>query len=200
MNADLPANSADENLESDLENIRSVLGERDSGQPPQLLDTAVLNSARRELEDTGKTKRGRFSLRWLSAFATASVMILALGILVQQEQESVPVSNGDAEATLLQESAGKESAAESPQKRSMMKDHDQAPVTAASRSNEFKLQETASEAEQLNEEADETLPPEQWLQQILLLKSTQQEARLAEELAAFTAVYPDYPLPPELGD
>src|SRR5210317_1438745 len=104
MNADLPANSADENLESDLENIRSVLGERDSGQPPQLLDTAVLNTARRELEDTGKTKRGRFSLRWLSAFATASVMILALGILVQQEQESVPVSNGDAEATLLQES------------------------------------------------------------------------------------------------
>jgi hypothetical protein len=39
-----------------------------------------------------------------------------------------------------------------------------------------------------------------WIDQLLQLKKTHQDERLAEELTRFRAVYPDYPLPPELDD
>jgi hypothetical protein len=76
----------DASLEEDLIAIREILSDQDNQEPPSMLDQAVLNAARRDL--TGKK---RSPIRWISAFATASVLVLALTIVVQQKETSVPV-------------------------------------------------------------------------------------------------------------
>ncbi|MFC1739960.1 hypothetical protein ACFL0N_00600 [Pseudomonadota bacterium] len=207
MNADFPDKTTDRTLESDLEEIRSVLADPDSADPPNLLDTAVLNTARRELAANSQAWSRRFSLRWLGAFATASVMILALGLIVQQEQESGPLPNGGTHDATLENDAAPRAVEEVAQKRSLMKkaDRDEANISrvapmaaSAPPSADFAVRESADEPAQIKEEADAVASPEEWVGQMLQLKLSDQHARLAEELAAFRATYPDYPLPPEL--
>ena len=45
-----------------------------------------------------------------------------------------------------------------------------------------------------------SIPPEEWVQQMLELFESNQEAELELELAAFRKAYPEYVLPPELAD
>lgn len=66
----------------DLDDIQTEYSRLDATDPPDLLDQAVLNTARRELS-AGR----RRPLRWIGAFATASVIILALTIVIQQDKE-----------------------------------------------------------------------------------------------------------------
>jgi hypothetical protein len=74
-------------IEQDLEVVRQAWAGLEPSEPPELLDQAVLNTARRELEGNAK----RRSLGWLGAFATAAVVVLALAIVVQQhDQAPVP--------------------------------------------------------------------------------------------------------------
>ena len=73
-------------LQEDLLSIHDSLSEGEDMEPPAMLDQAVLNTARRELA-SGK----RFRAGWVSAFATASIVVLALTIIVQQEQTQVPL-------------------------------------------------------------------------------------------------------------
>jgi hypothetical protein len=47
---------------------------------------------------------------------------------------------------------------------------------------------------------DEVPSAEDWIEKLLRLKESGQDASLAEELAAFRAAYPDYALPPGLDD
>jgi len=71
-------------FEQDLEAVRSAWSGLEKTEPPDLLDQAVLNTARRELE--GRSKR--LPLRWLGGFATAAVVVLALSIVLQQDQQA----------------------------------------------------------------------------------------------------------------
>ena len=71
----------DTEFEKNLESVSTAWNELESAEPPDLLDQAVLNTAKRELE-TGRKRR---SLRWAGALATASVVVIALGIVIQQE-------------------------------------------------------------------------------------------------------------------
>ncbi len=76
---------------ADLAMIQGAWSGLEGLEPPQLIDQAVLNAARREL-----AARRRKPLRWIGAFATASVMVLALTIVLQQDHEPMkaPSSNG----------------------------------------------------------------------------------------------------------
>ncbi len=77
------AGSPEQELDAaDLAMIQAAWSDLESVEPPELLDQAVLNAARRELA----VRRGK-SLRWIGAFATASVVVLALTIVVQQNRE-----------------------------------------------------------------------------------------------------------------
>ncbi len=68
--------------EQDLESVRSALSGLESVEPPDLLDQAVLNTARRELAASR-----RKPMRWVGAFATAAVVVLALSIVIQQDRK-----------------------------------------------------------------------------------------------------------------
>jgi hypothetical protein len=74
-----PESSHGSEFDQDLEAIRSVWSPMEQREPPDLVDQAVLNTARREL---GGRRR---PLRWLGAFATASVIVLTLAIVIQQD-------------------------------------------------------------------------------------------------------------------
>ena len=70
-------------FERDLETLQARWDRMERAEPPDLLDQAVLNRARRDLE-TGR--KGR-PLRWLGGFATATVVVLALAVVLEQEPQ-----------------------------------------------------------------------------------------------------------------
>ncbi len=70
------------NWERDLEVIQANYSGLEANEPPDLLDQAILNTARREM-----AAKRRKPLRWIGAFATASVFVLALTIVLQQDHE-----------------------------------------------------------------------------------------------------------------
>jgi hypothetical protein len=201
MTSDPRNQDTEKSLERDLEEIRTVLTGPDSLEPPDLLDQAVLNNARRELENSGKRLSRRFSLRWLGAFATASVIVLALGIIVQQEQETTQVTNGNDRVVPAREEAAESQLMLKSADRDESKMRRATPMAASpARADTFGVSEKADDPTGLEEAAVEVPAPEQWIILMLQLKSSNQEQRLIEELDAFKLSYPDYPLPPELED
>jgi len=87
---------SDNALEQDLQSIREHLAAQGDQEPPALLDQAVLNTARREL--AGKRRR---SMQWIGAFTTASVLVLALTLVIQLDQTPVPLDSGSADGIRL---------------------------------------------------------------------------------------------------
>lgn len=80
----------EDGLERELDSLRARLSAQEEQEPPALLDLAVLNSARREL--AGQRRR---RVRWIGAFATISVMVLALTLVVQQNPAPIDPANGN---------------------------------------------------------------------------------------------------------
>jgi hypothetical protein len=89
-----PEMNPGDNWEQDLESVRSALPGLESIEPPDLLDQAVLNTARRELA-ASKPKPVRWPMRWVGAFATAAVVVLALSIVVQQDPNTPDPRSGN---------------------------------------------------------------------------------------------------------
>jgi hypothetical protein len=76
----------DKDLERDLESMRAAWDRPEHDplagtEPPELVDMAVMNAAQRDLA----RDRKRRPLRWLGGFATATVVVLAIGVVLQQE-------------------------------------------------------------------------------------------------------------------
>jgi len=207
-------------FEQDLEAVRSAWSGLEQADPPELLNQAVLNTARRELN----TRRRNRPLRWLGGFATATVIVLALTIVIQQDQQqTTPVlkkTNGfkldqtdpaasksevdrdDFEETARREQAERQLSpmssedAESRIKRSAAVP----PVTASDAAVMAVAEEMSDSLAEPEKAADRILEADAWIERLLLLRETQQDEKLNQELAAFREAYPDYVLPPELRD
>ena len=89
-----PEMNSGDNWEQDLESVHSALPGLKSVEPPDLLDQAVLNTARRELA-ASRRKLMRWPMRWVGAFATAAVVVLALSIVVQQDPKTPDPRSGN---------------------------------------------------------------------------------------------------------
>lgn len=211
MTSDPRNQKANDNLERDLEDIRAALSGPGSPEPPDLLNQAVLNTARRALDGPGKRWPRRFPVRWMGAFATASVIILALGLIVQQEQETPSLPVTEADRMKLNSEAPLEESKDAAEKHLMSKSNDRtdsatqraAPMAAApAKTAEFAVEEMADESALLEQrDAMEVVrSPEDWIDLMLELKSSNQLNLLSTELEAFRSVYPDHPLPNELRD
>jgi len=191
MTTDRQDQRTKKDYEQDLESVRVALSGPEPAEPPHLLDQAVLNTARRELEKPSAAWTRRIRLRWLGALSTAAIVVLALTVVVQQEQPVPRPAPPAADGLRLEQDVRD---GQSNEKRS---DELSAKARAVPPVVRDEAQPAKMTAEFLQEEM--ALPDaENWIQRLLQLKEKGQETVLAEELAAFRKAYPEYPLPPEL--
>ena len=192
-------------FEQDLKAVRSAWSGLEQTDPPELLNQAVLNTARRELN----TRRRSRPLRWLGGFATATVIVLALTIVIQhEEQQTTPslkktngfkldqtdpaASKSEVDRDDFEETARREQA-----------DRQLSPMSSEEAESRMKrsVAEEMSDSLAESEKATDSIPEaDAWIERLLLLRETQQDEKLIQELAAFREAYPDYVLPPELHD
>jgi len=207
-------------FEQDLEVVRSAWSGLEQTDPPELLNQAVLNKARREL---GARRKSR-PLRWLGGFAAATVIVLALTIVIQQDQQqTTPVlkkTNGfkldqtdpaaskskverdDFEEAVRREQADRQlSPMSSEETESRMKRSAAAPPVPANDAAVMAVAEEMSDSLAEPEKGTDGIPEaDAWIERLLFLRETQQDEKLIQELAAFREAYPDYALPTELQD
>ena len=224
----------DREFEHDLEALRSALEGMASAEPPELLDQAVLNTARRELERPAR----KSPLQWLGGFATATVVVLAVSLFFWQDYQP-PVPAGDeirlepsapepgGTELLLEKSAMPSAESVAPVrevKREAMESQQRSgpgAVAAESQAQEirekssFDAMQAAAPVEVLEEEYPartlsdtvsspaghgEPLPPEAWIEDMIVLLEKGESEALAISLQAFVETYPDHPLPAELAE
>lgn len=209
-------------LLGDLERLQSDWDRQERAEPPDLLDQAVLNAARRDLAPASRGKR----LGWISGFATAGIAVVALSIVLLQEtpQPPVPVPFDTPEETSAKPVPEKGRVLSSPARAMKKQDMREelraeepaenaafqaapaaaaAPEAEAMRDSVARLRMAEEPKEELLESADAaatTLAPEAWLEELLRLQKQGDEEGLAKQLQAFRKAYPDYPLPEVLQD
>ena len=111
----------DHGFEQDLEHLQGEWDRMERAEPPDLLDQSARNAAHRDLEPGRRVR----PLRWLGGFATASVAVLAMTLMFEQEQQSPAPVIPEAEGLRLE----KQSAA--PRERADKPASDQAPLPEA---------------------------------------------------------------------
>lgn len=220
--------SDDAQLEQELAGLRAEWDRAARAEPPDLIDQAVLNAARRDLE----RGRRKLPMRWLGGFATAAVVVVALTLVVQQDPDqtaSAPVP----ESKQLERGVSGEKAGPSPE--SSLLQAPPPPAETGAMAREARRDATRSKAARDNaiaekaeedsapgpespapaaaaaadmpeaeafaaEVLEEAVPrdPERWIEELLQLRAEGATDALEAGLAAFRSAYPDYPLPDEL--
>lgn len=182
----------DETFDRDLERIRAAWSRQERIVPPDLVDRAVLNAARRATEQAPRRAR------WVGALATACVVVLAVTVVLQQDREANgPLPEVDEmqlqDAVSTGERFDEEPAAtavEPARPTARFRDASK-PPTVESR--------VAPGSERPRAEA--AVPtPEDWIERLEQLRQAGDRTTFEAERAAFRSAYPDYPLPPELRD
>ncbi len=181
--------------DQETEALRTAWSKLARVDPPEMLDQAILNAARRDLEH--KARRARRG--WLGALATAAVVVLALAITVQQDQQGpvppVPKSDGfELERTSPATAPAGDSGQEHIQARRA------APANGAAAAKSLRDTGTGQSLAETMEEDAAPLTPELWVERLLQLQRSGRQQELEAELAAFRRTYPEYSLPQELLD
>jgi len=193
----------DPELGKEAEALGTAWSKLEQAEPPEMLDQAILNAARRDLgQRTRRARRG-----WLGALATAAVVVLALAITVRQDQQGPvpPVSKTDGLKYEQSAPASAETKAAAPAAPGDSRaEHIQArrPAPAAGAASAASQRDTDAGqplAESIEEEAAPP-DPELWVERLMRLHGSGRQQELEAELAAFRRTYPDYPLPQELLD
>ena len=209
-------------FEPDLERLQGEWDRMEQAEPPDLLDRAVRNAARRELE----TKRRARPLRWLGGFATATVAVLALTLMFEQEPQVPAPALEEAEGLRLEkQSAGPKErfdAAEpveaplpAAEPRPMTREAQRESLPVESFSESRAKRAAAAPAEKdagMNDvpqfellqvmpaEEEAALSPEQWIEELRVLKNAGRQAEFEAGLEAFRNAYPEVELPADLVD
>jgi hypothetical protein len=217
-------------LEQELAEVHAEWRSMTQAEPPDLVDQAVLNAARRDLEPARK----RRPLRWLGGFATAAVVVLALTLVVEQEPQRpdlpaateksrAPVDAPDKQTLQSSEPAPLQAPLPPAEPRQMAREarRDAPRLKAADENATAEKPEAgtaqrfepaaaaappaaeAVEAEAFSDDAlEEALrtDPETWIRQLLELQAQGDTDALEAGIAAFRSAYPEYQLPPELDE
>ena len=202
MNSDPPVKYGDAEFDADLDAVRSAWSRLAQSEPPELLDQAVLNRAKRPLE----ASRKRPPLRWLGGLATAAIVVLTLAIVVRQDEQTALAPMPDSDGFRLEQGAGRPEEED----RAVLQDEptaetrvmQKAPTAAAAahEAGEARRQEAALPSAQALEQRETVANPDLWIERMLELRASGDAERLEAELEAFRRAFPDYPLPPELRD
>jgi len=83
-------NGGNARLDEDLDKLGRAYRQLEAEEPPELLDLAIRNSARRAV---GKQPR-RMKFGWLHGLTTAAVFVLALSVVIHQRENQPAAGNG----------------------------------------------------------------------------------------------------------
>ena len=165
---------APDDLAADLKSIGAAWSALNREQPPELLDQAVLNAARRAAGTQGRSQPQAWFRRrpWLGGLAAAAVIVLAVALVIEQGPETPAPPPPRSDDYQLPRPTG-DATAKGPAR------HMAAPLESRA--------------------AEQAVPdPAAWIERLRRLKADGETAVFRSELAAFRAAYPDYALPPEL--
>jgi hypothetical protein len=161
-----PNRESDSRLEEELQAARSAWSQLEHEEPPDLLDQAVLNSARRAVARTAK----RPAMRWMGGLATAAVVVMAVAIAVKQDPDgpAPPVPQTDGFELKLQQSMIDKETGGAPQPRTIVSEADEALVEPEAWVEQLLQLKRSGRLQQLEEELeafrraypDFELPPE----------------------------------------
>lgn len=209
---------SDDTLQRGLHSIQDEWNRDDAIEPPDLLDQAVMNAARRDLEGAGSRKSSGRRLSWLGGFATAAVAVLAVTLVWFPDTSNdlrvspggeVPAKSDKAMPQALENDKQFLSVAPEPEEKALMERDSAAALSDEPPAMKREARRVAvpeagfAVAELASEPAadEEALPsPEDWLEQLKRLKETGQVEELRAGLTAFRSAYPDWPVPAELED
>jgi hypothetical protein len=178
----------------DLEWVERRWAREEKASPPDLLDQAVLNRARR-----AAPARKKAPARWMGGLATAAVVVLALALVLKREPgsptEEVQRNTAPAAAPQRTQDALPED--------SFSADRAMPPaeaLTVESGVAERKVEKSVSAPVLMDAEArqDSLKPADAWMDELRALYSQGQHEALAVELQRFMAAYPLVELPQEL--
>ena len=218
----------EDHLDHELESLERAYGALAQDEPPELIDQAVLNRAKRAAG--GDAGRRPWSFGWIHGLTSAAIVVLAVAIYTQQpdpgdsepmrvaKPPSSALRDVEAEIQPLQIPARQASTEKAPHVNAP-EPRRRAPTEAKSAVAEFA--ETAADAteavtrrevlpqgpeasgarlDQRTDADEEIEDPDHWLERIRELKRDGEDERAAQELEAFRQSWPDYPVPPELLD
>lgn len=197
-----PRHDDDRELTSALESVTEAW--RDTGQPgpPAELDTAVLRRAR----EAAHTRRRAWpwTRGWVHNLVTATVVVIAVALLLQLRQETPVPPEADTYAAPQADADGRMKT----EARENFEAQDSIGITGArlreapeaAAAEPAPAEAAVAEEEAMIDELAVPEDPERWLERILDLKREGDMEAFVTELAAFREAWPDYPLPDELAD
>jgi len=190
---------------AELENRYSSLA---AEEPPELLDQAVLNQARREAMT--QTRKRRKAFGWIGAFSTVSLLVLGLSVVLQQQPTGIQPAALKEQDNAVHKSEEKLKKRDQPSAVGQSRDVYMAPPAEEEpllESRQFRdesaaLARTAAVADEpIPSDSDsEFADPEVWLLRIRQLIKDGQVEEAEVELSAFQQAYPDHVLPTDLSD
>lgn len=221
MNSTHDNDEHDRSLNETLDKLGQTYAQVGTEEPPELLDMAILNSARRALE----RKPQWLKFGWLHGLTTAAVFVLALSLIINQREQQAAVDNAiqadKLEPTSLASPAKKQTSdSQTGQLRQAAKEsaelrmEQRAPGVTAPASpsqtqalgdalQEFRPSESAVRAQQSDAAVADgarsniDAQAEEQLQTIINMKQSG-DKRWEAELKTFIESHPGYPLPDEL--
>ena len=167
-------------------------------QAPALVDQAVLNLARRELARERRVRNR--AMRWIGAFSTVSILLITLGVVVQQYKQAQPLSPGNGSNDVAPASQLPARETFRLEQAKPAREQGQARMGKSAAASAERTDHAVSADEDRQRTPDHASDPDAWLHYILQLKQEGLGDRAASELRAFRQAYPDYPLPESLRD
>jgi len=188
-------------FEEDLDAIRHAWQGLQPVEPPDLIDQSVRTAARRALPARNRWQ----SMRWIGSLATAAVVVLALAIVIQQDQEGpvppMPKTDGfrlDESAKTAAKGASEADVVEQASSQAELRSERAPPPAAAEDPTARDAVTTTLQA--THEESAPVIEPKAWIEEMLRLQQAGRLQELRAEVEAFRKAWPDHPLPPELQD
>lgn len=205
-------------LDKDLDALQRKYRAAAREEPPAMLDQVVLNRARRAAAQHAIRP---WSFSWMHATATAALLVLGLTLVLQlRETTRVPETLPETPLQPAEYYDGLEDQDSAVgEQESFHRSRDDAHLRKLEIQKSEALREVREEVlepppaapkpsynmmkalpKYETQEAAVARPPEEWLDHILELKKSGDEAAWRSELEAFIRTFPDHPLPRELSE
>jgi len=186
-------------LDLALEQIQSDYQRLQNEGPPDLVDQAVLNLARREAEAQRTTRRRR--MQWVGALSSMALLVVTLNLVVDQQSPGPrPMDRDMDKSTRMKQESDAANGAALERRQPAPEPEEASQRQAAPMLQSIGVSSEAAPADQGEALLDEDYKndPDAWLEHILDLLDRGLDEQAETEVQALREAYPEFPLPEKL--